>query len=67
MVPNLRVLNYVKEKISSCIKEVPASSELTKQNNKKNNNDRDNNDNENDNDNNIFTLSVACGSAKLQE
>ena len=69
MVSNLRVLKYVKEKIPSCIKEVLASSELTKQNNKKNNNDRDTNDNENDidNDNNIFNLSVACGSAKLQE
>ena len=72
MVSNLRVLKYVKEKIPSCIKEVLASSELTKQNNKKNNNDRDTNDNEKDNDNdnndnNIFTLSVACGSAKLQE
>ena len=58
MVPNLRVLKYVKEKNPSCIKEVPASSELTKKNNKKNNNDRDTNYNENDNDIMIYLLLV---------
>ena len=58
MVPNLRVLKYVKEKNPKLPKEVPASSELTKKNNKKNNNDRDTNDTENDNDIMIYLLLV---------